>query len=65
MTAANPDRTLLLALAYLAVEQADAETSERVARLAEAAHPGFEHGIRGDTYKRIQRLRRSRRKPTP
>jgi len=58
----GPERTLVLALAYLAIESADAETSERLARLAEAAQPGFEAAIRSDTMARITRVRRTHRR---
>jgi len=55
----GPERTLLLALASLAIESADAATSERLAQLAEAAHPGFEDSIRVETMARINRVRRT------
>lgn len=58
----NADHTLLLALAYALVEQSDADTAERLARLLEAAHPGAEHAIGRETLTAIRRVRRKRRR---
>jgi len=58
----GPELTLLKSIAYWVIEHADADVSDRVARLLEAAHPGAEHSIRGDTLARIQRVRRAARR---